>query len=160
MVLYRGVRPAEAEIYRALPWHGVVYTPAFLSTSLSASVAAAQARRELGIAIELRVRKGQKGVAYIHPFPTYRFPQCEVLLNAGTVLQMLSDSKGLIRLEVTVARYGSSDHSRAGLPPILAPMGFHPGYCATGLPTDRSTLRPRRSHRPGLWAAAPGGGPG
>jgi hypothetical protein len=31
--------------------------------------------------VKLMVRRRQKGVAHVHPFPTYREPQHEVLLT-------------------------------------------------------------------------------
>jgi signal transduction protein with GAF and PtsI domain len=43
---------------------------AFVSTSLAVPAAAGLAALEGGTAVELVVRRGQKGVAYVHPFPT------------------------------------------------------------------------------------------
>lgn len=50
---------------------------------------------------ELVVCRGQQGVAYVNPFPTYRYRQCEVLLNAGSVLKVLQADDVAIRLEVS-----------------------------------------------------------
>jgi hypothetical protein len=46
------------------------------------------------------VRKGQRGVAYVNPFPTYRYPHYEVLMNPGSALKRVHADGGAIRLEV------------------------------------------------------------
>jgi hypothetical protein len=100
MLVYRGVGQAEAAHYRALARGGTVQALAFVSTSLSAEQAARSARVQGGIVVELVIRRGQKGVAYVNPFPTYRYPQFEVLVNAGSVLKVLQADETAIRLEV------------------------------------------------------------
>lgn len=100
MLLYRGAGAAEADTYRAMAPGGTTRVPTFLSTSLACHIASDTARVQGGVVVELLVRKGQKGVAYVHPFPTYRYKQYEVLVNAGSVLKMLRADGGAIRLEV------------------------------------------------------------
>jgi hypothetical protein len=74
--------------------------PAFVSTSLAEPATAGLAALEDGAVVELVVRRGQKGVAYVHPFPAYRYRQHEVLLNVGSVLKVLRADTAMIRLEV------------------------------------------------------------
>jgi hypothetical protein len=88
---------AEAALYRGMACGDTVRAAAFVSTSLAEPAAAAM---EDGAVVELVVRRGQKGVAYVHPFPAYRYPQHEVLLNAGSVLKVLRADDEHIRLEV------------------------------------------------------------
>jgi len=99
LLVYRGVGQAEAALYRAIPSGGTMLAPTFVSTSLSTVVAAKAAKVQNGEVIVLVIRKGQKGVAYVNPFPTYRYPQFEVLVNAGSVLNLLRAGSA-IRLEV------------------------------------------------------------
>jgi hypothetical protein len=100
MLVYRGVGQAEAAHYRALAQGYTVQARAFVSTSLSAEQAARSAQVQGGSVVELVIRRGRKGVAYVNPFPTYRYPQFEVLVNAGSVLKMLRANDAAIRLEV------------------------------------------------------------
>jgi hypothetical protein len=100
MLVYRGVGPAEAALYKGMARGDTVRTAAFLSTSIAQPAAGALAALEGGAVVELVLRRGQKGVAYVHPFPTYRYPQHEVLLNAGSVLRVLRADAEAIRLEV------------------------------------------------------------
>jgi hypothetical protein len=101
MLLHRGAGPREAALYRSLARGTVTRTTCFVSTSPVHAIAEAVAARQPGgMLIELVVRQGQKGVAYIHPFPTYRYPQFEVLINVGTRLKVLHADAEAIRLEV------------------------------------------------------------
>jgi hypothetical protein len=100
MLVYRGIGRAEAALYRAMAQGDATQTCAFVSTSLARPVAAALAALDGGMVVELVVRRAQSGVAYVHPFPAYRYPQHEVLLNAGTVLRVLRVDAEAIRLEV------------------------------------------------------------
>jgi hypothetical protein len=86
MVPYRGVGPTEALLYCGHARGATVHADAVVSPSVSAGVAATTARGEDGAVMEISVRRGQKGVAYVHPFPTGRCRQHEVRLNAGTRL--------------------------------------------------------------------------
>ncbi len=100
MLLYRGVRMAEAAFFQGLRRHAIMRSRAFVSTSIAPSVAAKLARVQSGRVIELVVRKGRPGIAYVHPFPRYRFPQFEVLINVGIGLKLLCADEKMIRLEV------------------------------------------------------------
>jgi hypothetical protein len=101
MLLHRGAGPREAALYRSLARGTVTRATCFVSTSLVHAIAEAVAARQPGgMLIELVVRQGQKGVAYIHPFPTCRYPQFEVLINVGTRLKVLRADAEAIRLEV------------------------------------------------------------
>jgi len=100
MLVYRGIGEQEANLYRALGRGQTTRAPAFVSTSLSAGIASAIAKVQGGIVIEVVVRRGQQGVAYVNPFPTYRYPQYEVLLNAESVLKVLRADEAAIRLEI------------------------------------------------------------
>jgi hypothetical protein len=104
MLLYRGVRMAEAAVFLGLRHHVIIRSRAFVSTSIAPSVAAKLARAQSGRVIELVVRKGCPGVAYVHPFPRYRFPQFEVLINVGIGLKLLCADEQTIRLEVCHGR--------------------------------------------------------
>jgi hypothetical protein len=101
MLLYRGAGPAEAAFYRSLAQGTTARANCFVSASLVPGVAASVAAGQTGGAIiEIVVRKGQKGVAYIHPFPTYRYPQWEVLINVGMRLERLRANSDVVRLEI------------------------------------------------------------
>jgi len=100
MILHRAIGPLEAALYRRLQRGGEVAAAAFLSASISHEVAHTNARAEQGIVIEILVTHMQHGVGYINPFPTYRYPQYEALLNAGTRLKVLQADLPMIRLEV------------------------------------------------------------
>jgi len=100
MVLYRGVGSAEAAIYRAVPLGGILRRSSFVSTSLARNVASDSAAVQGGVVVELLVSRGRQGVAYVNPFPTYRYPQYEVLVNAGAWLRLVQADNTAIRLEV------------------------------------------------------------
>ncbi len=100
MLVYRGIGQDEAALYRALGRGNPMRAPAFVSTSLAVGVAAAMAKAQGGAVVELVVRRGQQGVAYVNPFPTYRYRQYEVLLNADSLLKVLQADVAAIRLEV------------------------------------------------------------
>lgn len=100
MVVFRGVSQAEADLYRGLARGETLSTRGFLSMTLDREHASRIADTQNGIVIEIVVRKGQKGVAYVHPFPSYRYRQYEVLGNLGTVLRVLRADEQGIRLEI------------------------------------------------------------
>jgi hypothetical protein len=95
--LLRGVGEQEAAVLAALMPGDVWEPPDFKSTTLSAEVAAAFAKAGT---VEIRVRAGQSGVAYVHPFPRYRFPQFEVLLNRRSRYMLVgrSDHRWVLEL--------------------------------------------------------------
>jgi len=100
MLLYRAVGEAEVRLYcanRRLP----LRTASFVSTTIARDVAEVIARRAAcGTVVEFEVRKGQQGVAYVHPFPRYRYRQYEVLLNVGLTLKVKRADAVCVRLEV------------------------------------------------------------
>jgi hypothetical protein len=101
MLGHRGVGAAEAAFYRQLGPGAVTRAACFVSASLRIKVAAAVAARQPGgTTIQIVVHAGQKAVAYVDPFPTYLYPQSEILVNAGTTLKVLRADNEVIRLEV------------------------------------------------------------
>ncbi len=106
MVVHRGVGPAEADDYRGHVRGDIVRAESLASTSVSAGVAATIARNDQGAVVELLVRRGQMGCAYVHPFPTHRYRQFEVLLNAGTSFRVVQADAEMIRLEVADDDHG------------------------------------------------------
>lgn len=100
MLLHCAAGPDEADFYRRQKNGAQFKAIGFLSASLAPAVATKLAGYERGALMELIVRGGQKGVAYVHPFPAYRFRQYEVLLVAGIGLKVLGGDDQVIRLEV------------------------------------------------------------
>lgn len=98
LVVRRGVAPLEAAWYRSI--EGVGQLPTFASTTINRLVAARFAEDHRGPEIELRIRAGTRGVAYIHNVPDTRMPQYEVLLAPGLSFRVLRRGKRLLVLEV------------------------------------------------------------
>jgi hypothetical protein len=92
--VFRGI---DAEQARRLSHLGVgdqLTTEGFLATSAVRAVAEDYARRGNGVVVEIIIRRGQRAGAYVHPFPTYRYPQAEVLLRRRLgmrVVQRMAD---------------------------------------------------------------------
>jgi hypothetical protein len=85
--LFRGIGPAEAARLARSAEGAVIRRRGFLSTSAVSALAARFDRS--GVQVEILVKAGTRGVAYIHPFPEYRFPQAEVLIRRGARFQLI-----------------------------------------------------------------------
>jgi hypothetical protein len=79
---------------------GDVFTAdaAFTSTSLSHEVAAKLAGAD-GRVVQILIKRGTRGVAYIHPFPKYRYRQYEMLLKPGMRFHVRSVVGGALVME-------------------------------------------------------------
>lgn len=77
--VFRGVSAEEAQRLAHLGVGDQVITRTFLSTSAIEAPARGMAGSPLRV--EIIVPEGTRGAAYIHPFPSYRFPQAEMLLR-------------------------------------------------------------------------------
>jgi hypothetical protein len=101
--LLRSIGPGELVALHQVGEGGVFEQAGFTSTTISAEAADAYAKG--GPVITLRVRRGQRGVAYVHPFPAIRYWQYEVLMRAGSRYRIVSMADGKIVLEL-VERHG------------------------------------------------------
>lgn len=100
--LFRGVHGSDAAEMAALPAGGTYVRDRLLSTTLvreGTSAYAVALDGTPGQVVEIRVRAGTMGVAYVHPFPEYRFGQYEVLLKPGMVLRVVDATPGGLVLE-------------------------------------------------------------
>ena len=96
--LYRGVGEDEAATLRAAEAGAVMSRPAFMSTTLSRRVAR-KLGRKVPFLVEVLVRRGTRGAAYVHPFPSERFRQYEMLLRPGMAMRVVSVGAAGIVLE-------------------------------------------------------------
>lgn len=98
LALFRGVQGGELAQLEQLVTGDVWRPYGFTSTTLDPDQAAALAPG--GRVVEIRVRRGQAGVAYIHPFPRYRFRQYEALLNRRTKFIVVEKTSDRLVLEI------------------------------------------------------------
>ena len=98
LALFRGVGGVEAARLASLAVDDVWQPAAFTSTTLDPDIAERLA--DSGQVITIRVRRGQAGVAYIHPFPGYRYRQYEALIQHGTKFIVVDKTENGLVLEI------------------------------------------------------------
>ncbi len=98
--LYRGVTGEEAAQLRKLAVGESRPDPGFLSASAARRSPDAFASVAEGIVVEILVRKGHKGVAYVHPYPDVNHDEKEVLFAPGANVRRIRATGGRIVLEV------------------------------------------------------------
>lgn len=98
----RGADAFEMRLWAAAGVGQLYEDLGFLSSSASPAVAAfmRDAAAEPGGIVEIRVRRGHAGVAYVHPFPTPQLQQYEALFAPGTRFRVISVEAGRIVVEV------------------------------------------------------------
>ncbi len=100
-LIHRGIGEEELKLYVQSQVGEVVRQPGFVSGSLSKEVAAKVPKATV---IEIRIPKGMPGALYVHPFPKFRFRQYEMLLNAGTMFRVVSNTADRVILEAVNER--------------------------------------------------------
>ena len=96
--LFRSIGPDELAALHVLGDGGIFEQAAFTSTTISRDHARHYAKG--GAIVRLRVKAGQPGVAYVHPFPKPHYWQYEVLLRAGSRYKIVSMSDGEFLLDL------------------------------------------------------------
>ncbi len=104
MELWRAVDGAELRQLLALKLDETSTRKSFISTSVLRDVAQKLAGAD-GVVIRIIAPAHLKGVGYIHPFPRYRYPQAEVLLNAELAWSIVETDK-----EITLLLKGDTAH--------------------------------------------------
>ncbi|WP_439596469.1 phage minor head protein [Falsiroseomonas sp.] len=99
VVAYRGGGDADAALLAGKRPGDTVQFPWFLSSSIDAAVARSFAQQGGGPSIELRLSAGLRGVAYVHPFPRYRYRQFEFLASPGLLWRIVRRTPSRIVLE-------------------------------------------------------------
>lgn len=102
--VFRGVSPAELARFRGAGLGGEVQLPGFVSSTLDIDLAQVYLTRQDGGLVELLLPRGLRGAAYIHPFPSYRFPQRELLIAPGARYKVIAIRAD--RIVVEVLRHG------------------------------------------------------
>lgn len=95
----RGGGEADAAVLWGVAAGDTVRFGWFLSGSLDVPTAEGYRERNGGPRIELRVPPGALGVAYVHPFPVYRYRQYEVLAAPNVVWRVIEVARDFVVIE-------------------------------------------------------------
>jgi len=107
--VFRAIGEVEARRLAHLGIGDDVTTGTYLSTTAVEAVATrggAAVPRRAGLLIEIIVPEGTRGVAYVHPFPSYRYPQAEVLFRRRMGFRVVARTGNRLTLEVVDDRAG------------------------------------------------------
>jgi SPP1 gp7 family putative phage head morphogenesis protein len=99
LTTWRGIERKDAGTLLSLKPGDTFLDPGFASSSLSLDVA----RRFGDVIIEIRMRRGTRGAAYIHFIPDVNEVEYEVLLVSNTRFHVVSNEAGRLIVEVVAA---------------------------------------------------------